>query len=124
MSGSPTARLRLIGLLFWLAGGTVITFGWMGMAEIAYVDGQMPYLVSGGAAGLALILVGSTLVLYAAVLDNAERGARRTAELFKSALEDMEEADRAEWSEDHGDAAPELVPVSQSETTKRSEETT
>lgn len=110
MSGSPTARLRLVGLLFWLAGGAVITFGWMGMAEIAYVDGQMPYLVSGGAAGLALILVGSTLVLYAAVLDGAERGARRTAELFKSALDDMEEADRVEWSEDRRDAEPDDRP--------------
>ncbi|GAB4001864.1 hypothetical protein GCM10029992_38500 [Glycomyces albus] len=106
MSGSPTARLRLIGLLFWLAGGTVITFGWMGMAEIAYVDGQMPYLVSGGAAGLALVLVGSTLILYAAVLDSAERGARRTAELFKSALEDMEESDR-ELPGDGRDSSPE-----------------
>ncbi|WP_199033952.1 hypothetical protein [Glycomyces salinus] len=106
MSGSPTARLRLVGLLFWLAGGTVLTFGWMGMAEIAYVDGQMPYLVSGAAAGLALVLVGSTLILYAAVLDSAERGARRTAELFKSALEDLEESDRIEWSEDGRDSSP------------------
>ncbi|GAB3225497.1 hypothetical protein GCM10027447_14920 [Glycomyces halotolerans] len=93
MSGSPTARMRLLGLVFWLAGGTVITFGWMGMAEIAYVDGQLPYLISGGAAGLGLILVGSTLVLSAAVVDAGERTAQRTAELFKAAIEEVEESE-------------------------------
>lgn len=87
MSGSPTTRLRFLGILFWMAGGVVLTFAWMGMAELAYVDGQMPYLVSGGAAGLALVVVGSTLVLSAAMTDAAEHGARRTAELLERAAE-------------------------------------
>ena len=91
MSGSPATRLRFLGLLFWLAGGAVLTFAWLGMAELAYVDGQMPYLVSGGAAGLALVVVGSTLVLSAAVADAAERGARRTAELLKEAADEAAE---------------------------------
>ncbi|MBO3734732.1 hypothetical protein [Glycomyces niveus] len=93
MSGSPATRLRFLGLLFWMAGGVVLTFAWMGMAELAYVDGQMPYLVSGGAAGLALVVVGSTLILSAAVSDAAERGAQRTAELLKQAAD--EAADQA-----------------------------
>ncbi|MFG3342954.1 hypothetical protein [Glycomyces sp. NPDC048151] len=88
MSGSPTTRLRFLGLLFWMAGGAVLTFAWLGMAELAYVDGQMPYLVSGGAAGLALVVVGSTLVLSAAVSEAAERGAQRTAELLKQAADE------------------------------------
>lgn len=92
MSGSPTARLRLLGILFWLAGGVVLTFAWMGMAEIAYVDGQMPYLVSGGAAGLALVVIGSTLVVAAALFEAAERTAQRTAELLKQAADDAVEA--------------------------------
>jgi hypothetical protein len=96
VSGSPTTRLRLLGIVFWMAGGVVITFGWMGMAELAYVDGQMPYLVSGGAAGLALILVGSTLVVTAAVTDAAERTARRTAELLKQAADEAVEAAAAD----------------------------
>ena len=91
MSGSPTSRLRLIGLLSWLAGGVVITFGWMGMAEVACVDCQMPYLVSGGAAGIGLIIVGSTLVLAAAVLDAGERTAQRAAELLGNAVEEAAE---------------------------------
>jgi hypothetical protein len=92
VSGSPTTRLRLLGILFWMAGGAVITFGWMGMAELAYVDGQMPYLVSGGIAGLALILVGSTLIVAAAVAEAAERTAQRTAELLKQAADDAMDA--------------------------------
>ena len=102
VSGSPTTRLRFLGLLFWLAGGVIITFAWMGMAALGYVDGQMPYLVSGGAAGLALIIVGSTLILSAAVFDAAERGAQRTAELLKQAAEeaaDVVEPPRKEASE-------------------------
>ncbi|WP_035700549.1 hypothetical protein [Glycomyces tenuis] len=96
MSGSPTARLRLVGILFWLAGGAVITFGWMGMAEVGCVDCQMPYLVSGGAAGLGLIVVGSTLVLASVVLDAAERTARRAAELLKAVAEESEDEVRAQ----------------------------
>jgi hypothetical protein len=91
VSGSPTTRLRFLGLLFWMAGGVVLTFAWMGMAELAYVDGQMPFLVSGGAAGLALVIVGSTLVLSAAMFDAADRGARRTAELLKQAADEAVE---------------------------------
>lgn len=105
VSGSPTTRLRFLGLLFWLTGGVVITFAWMGMAELAYVDGQMPYLVSGGAAGLALILVGSTLVISAAVLDAAERGAQRTAELLKQAADEAADALHQEASEAPGKEA-------------------
>lgn len=92
MSGSPTARLRLLGILFWLAGGAVLTLGWMGMAELAYVDGQMPFLVSGGAAGLALVLIGSTLVVVSALFEAAERTAQRTAELLKQAADEAVEA--------------------------------
>jgi hypothetical protein len=75
-----------------MAGGVVLTFAWMGMAELAYVDGQMPFLVSGGAAGLALVIVGSTLVLSAAVSEAAEHSARRTAELLKQAADEAVEA--------------------------------
>lgn len=115
MSGSPTARLRLLGILFWLAGGAVITFGWMGMAELAYVDGQMPYLVSGGAAGLALVLVGSTLVIMAALFEAAERTAQRTADLLKQAADEAVEAAAAaeRAAEPEKAAKPEQAPESE-----------
>lgn len=107
MSGSPTTRLRLLGILFWMAGGIVITFGWMGMAELAYVDGQMPYLISGGVAGLALILVGSTLIVAAALGEAAEHTAQRTAELLKQAADEAVEAAAASREAAEKPAEPE-----------------
>lgn len=111
MSGSPTTRLRFLGLLFWMAGGVVLTLAWMGMAELAYVDGQMPYLVSGGAAGLGLIIVGSTLVLSATVSEAAERTAQRTAELLKQAADEAVEAAEARERPAEADAKSEATAV-------------
>lgn len=90
MSSSHISRLRLIGIIFWLAGAAVITFGWMGMASEACVDCQMPYLLSGGAAGVGLIIVGSTLVLIATMHDVASRNAEKMAELFEDPEEETE----------------------------------
>jgi len=111
VSGSPTTRLRFLGLLFWMAGGVVLTLAWMGMAELAYVDGQMPYLVSGGAAGLALIIVGSTLLLSASVSEAAERTAQRTAELLKQAADEAVEAAEARERPTEADAKSEATAV-------------
>lgn len=83
MSSSHISRLRLIGIIFWLAGGVAITFGWMGMAREACVDCQMPFLLSGGASGLGLIIVGSTLIIIATMHDVATRNAERMAEVFE-----------------------------------------
>jgi F0F1-type ATP synthase epsilon subunit len=115
VSGSPTTRLRLLGILFWMAGGIVITFGWMGMAELAYVDGQMPYLISGGIAGLALILVGSTLIVAAAVAEAAERTAQRTAELLKQAADEAMEAAAADRDATAKPAEAETRPAEKAE---------
>ena len=56
---------RILGLLFVLAGFGFIFFGWNGMAKRACVDCQLPYLLSGGAAGLGLIVFGSALLVIA-----------------------------------------------------------
>ena len=56
---------RLLGLLFCLAGFTVIGFGWNGMARVACPDCQLPYLLSGGATGIGLILFGVGLLVMA-----------------------------------------------------------
>jgi hypothetical protein len=42
----------------------VIGFAWNGAASIDFAQGQLPYLLSGGAAGLGLIGVGMALVLF------------------------------------------------------------
>ena len=60
---------RILGLVFLVIGFVMIGLGWNGMAKIAYADGQLPYLLSGGAAGLGLILLGSTLLISAQFRD-------------------------------------------------------
>jgi hypothetical protein len=58
---------RILGLIFSAVGFTVIVLGWNGMAKVACPDCQLPYLLSGGAAGLGLILVGGVLLLMAQI---------------------------------------------------------
>ena len=60
---------RILGLVFLLVGFVVIGLGWNGMAKIAYADGQLPYLLSGGAAGVGLILLGATMLITAQFRD-------------------------------------------------------
>ena len=61
------AAARIVGLVLCIAGFVVIGLGWNGMARVACPDCQLPYLLSGGAAGLALILVGVGLVVTAEI---------------------------------------------------------
>lgn len=77
MSQVPTGKApdrqvrlgRILGLVFLLVGFVVIGLGWNGMAKQACPDCQLPYLLSGGAAGLGLILLGSTLLILAQLRD-------------------------------------------------------
>jgi hypothetical protein len=56
---------RILGLLFCVAGFTTIGFGWNGSAKTALVDKQFPYLISGGATGVALVVLGVGLLVMA-----------------------------------------------------------
>lgn len=56
---------RILGLIFCVAGFTTIGFGWNGAAKTAFVDVQFPYLISGGLAGVALVLLGVGLLVLA-----------------------------------------------------------
>ena len=58
---------RILGLLFVAIGFAVLGFGWHGTAKNALLDKQVPYLVSGGAAGVAFVLLGSVLLLIAQI---------------------------------------------------------
>src|SRR5918996_6459848 len=73
---------RLLGLLFCVAGFIVIALGWNGMAREACPDCQLPYIVSGGAGGVALVLFGAALLILAQL--RAER--IRLAEQIGDAL--------------------------------------
>jgi len=59
---------RVLGALFVVAGFAAIGTGWYGMVrEDQSVDRQFPYLISGGAAGIALLLFGVALLVIAQV---------------------------------------------------------
>ena len=53
---------RLLGLLLAAVGFAVIGKAWDGAASINFVQGQIPYLLSGGFMGLALVVTGCTLI--------------------------------------------------------------
>jgi len=68
-----TRYARLLGLAFCMAGFAAIALGWVGAARKACVDCQIPYLISGGAAGVALMVFGAGLLLMAQMRTEARR---------------------------------------------------
>jgi hypothetical protein len=60
---------RVVGLIFCAIGFTSIGLGWNGMARVACPDCQLPYLLSGGATGIGLVLLGTGLMVMAQLRD-------------------------------------------------------
>lgn len=64
---SPSAS-RVAGIGIWCglaiatSGFVAIFYAWVRVADLISVAGQMPYVVSGGLAGLALVIVGMTVI--------------------------------------------------------------
>lgn len=85
-----TRYARLLGLAFCMAGFAAIALGWAGAARKACVDCQIPYLISGGAAGVALVVFGAGLLLMAQMRTEARRLSARlehmTGALTKGAV--------------------------------------
>jgi hypothetical protein len=82
MSGWPKSALYTsVGLV--ALGFIGIFFAWNGAASKDYVQGQMPYVISGGIGGLALVLSGLTVVVVQAV--------RRDAAELRQKLEELTE---------------------------------
>jgi hypothetical protein len=52
-----------LGILFCVAGLAVIWAGWNGAASYNDIRKQFPYLISGGVAGLALVVIGVGLMI-------------------------------------------------------------
>jgi hypothetical protein len=61
MNGSKYTIQLAVGLA--AVGFLLIVLGWNGAASLDRVPGQMPYLISGGVAGLGLVLTGLVLAL-------------------------------------------------------------
>jgi hypothetical protein len=64
---------RILALLFCLAGAVAIGVGWNGAARQASADSQLPYLLSGGAAGIGLLTFGVGLLLIAQIRAERQR---------------------------------------------------
>jgi hypothetical protein len=68
-----------IGIGFVGLGFLVIFIAWNGAAEQNCVDCQIPFLISGGATGLGLIIIGAALIMFeAARRDRAHLEAKLT----------------------------------------------
>jgi hypothetical protein len=66
-----------LAVLFTAGGFLLIVLGWNGAANLDYVQGQIPYLISGGVAGLGLIGLGLMLAIVQELRrTNAELTAR------------------------------------------------
>jgi hypothetical protein len=62
---------RILGLVFLTAGFVSIGLAWNGSANKNFSTGQFPYLLSGGVMGLAMVVLGSTLLFLSTI--RAER---------------------------------------------------
>lgn len=60
MSNKTTTYLTTAAIL---AGFLLIVLGWNGAASTRFVDAQLPYVVSGGLAGVGLVVAGCTLAI-------------------------------------------------------------
>lgn len=79
--GSYSNILTYVGVVVIAAGFGLIAFGWGKVAGLGDVASQMPYLVSAGITGLALVIVGVLLVNVAAKRQGEEDLARQVERL-------------------------------------------
>jgi hypothetical protein len=98
----------LLGIAYCIAGFFLIFLGWNGAATYDDEPAQVPYLISGGIAGLGLVVIGAALVVaHSLRTDRVElRGSiedlRATMERLGGAPTD----DRAAATSDVGGYAP------------------
>ena len=77
-----TSRLGAkLGVTICVLGFVLIFFGWNGAASVDRVQSQFPYLISGGIAGLALVIVGAALIVVETARDDRDKLRRELAEL-------------------------------------------
>ena len=74
---------RVIGFLFMTLGVVMIALAWNGAANRNFVEGQFPYLLSGGVMGLALVIIGATLLFLATIRAERELMTDRFDEMIR-----------------------------------------
>ena len=79
--------LFIAGSALTIAGVVLILIGWVGTSQTVLVAGQIPYVVSGGLLGLALVFLGGFLYfghwIALLVQEGRERGAEDRADLAR-----------------------------------------
>jgi hydrogenase/urease accessory protein HupE len=70
MKPNPALR-RNVGLLLVAAGVLGLLAGWVGLRDATFLADQVSYVVSGGIAGVALIMTGLALVASANAREEA-----------------------------------------------------
>jgi hypothetical protein len=98
-------RDRLAAAALVLAGAIALLIGYVGVSGKALLYQQLPYLVSGGLFGIALIGVGTTLWLSADLQDEWRKLDRVEEALRALVLEDGSLATDLLADEDYADAA-------------------
>ncbi|MDP9388225.1 MAG: hypothetical protein M3Q48_10035, partial [Actinomycetota bacterium] len=84
-----------LGMAVVLAGAVVVFLGWNGAASYDRVPAQFPYLISGGVAGLGLVVVGAALLVIDA--SRRDRAAlQASVEDLRRAVEDLAAAQAAQ----------------------------
>ena len=63
--GAGVRNARILGIVLIVGGCVALGLGWSGMARKDCPQCQLPYLISGGAVGLGLIVIGSVLFIVA-----------------------------------------------------------
>jgi len=74
----------LLAILYCVAGLVLIFLGWNGAASYDSVAAQIPYVVSGGLAGLALCVIGAGVMITS--------GARTERARLEAVVEDLRDA--------------------------------
>lgn len=108
---------RALAVLAMVAGVVVIAAGWIGVSGTPYIAKQVPYVVSGGIGGLALLVIGGTLWLSAdmndewRVLDQLEQDAASQGDPDEqlAALRDRVQALEVLLRQSSSDVAPQAV---------------
>lgn len=72
---------RVLGLAFVTGGFVVMGVAWEGAASINFTQGQIPYLLSGGFVGLAMVVLGVALLLLASMRSERQAVSERVEEM-------------------------------------------
>jgi hypothetical protein len=91
---------RWLGIVFVAAGFGVVGLGWDGMARVTCVDCQLPYLLSAGATGIGLVVLGVGLLVIAQLRAERLRLTDHLERLLASMRTTFESSDSSAATED------------------------